>query len=79
MSLTNIVAENLRALRLERKLSQQTVARKTKLSVSYISMMERGTRTPPLETVEVLGKALGVSPLDLLKERGTRRARAKRR
>jgi transcriptional regulator with XRE-family HTH domain len=68
MSLANIVARNLGALRQERKLSQQAVASKTKLSVSYISMLERGMRVPPLETLEVLAKALGVPPLDLLEK-----------
>jgi transcriptional regulator with XRE-family HTH domain len=66
MSLAAIVAQNLFAARSRRKLSQQAVAEKSKLSVSYISMLERGARTPPLETLEVLAKALGVKPLDLL-------------
>jgi transcriptional regulator with XRE-family HTH domain len=78
MSLADIVAQNLFAARSRRKLSQQAVAEKSKLSVSYISMLERGARTPPLETLEVLAKALGVKPLDLLQKsakptRSTRR------
>jgi transcriptional regulator with XRE-family HTH domain len=31
-------------------------------------MLERGARTPPLETLEVLAKALGVKPLNLLEK-----------
>ena len=49
-------------------MSQQAVAKKARVSVSYVSMLERGERTPPLETLEVLAKALGVSPLYLLQE-----------
>ncbi len=79
MSLANIVAQNLRALRMDRKLAQHSVATKTKLSVSYISMLERGERTPPLETLEALAKALGVAPLDLLKEHATKRGRPGKR
>jgi transcriptional regulator with XRE-family HTH domain len=72
MSLADIVAQNLFAVRSSRKLSQQEVAAKAKLSVSYISMLERGERTPPLETLEVLAKALGVKPLDLLEKSTTK-------
>ena len=68
MTLADIVAQNLFATRSRRKLSQQAVAEKSNLSVSYISMLERGARTPPLETLEVLAKALGVKPLDLLEK-----------
>ncbi len=73
MTLSNIVAQNLRAVRAKQKLSQQAVAKKAKVSVSYISMLERGERMPPLETLEVLAKALGVAPLYLLQELATSR------
>lgn len=59
-------AANLRRERMRRKLSQETLAHKAKLSVSYISMLEREQRTPPLETLESLAGALGVSPTSLL-------------
>ncbi len=65
-SLTKVVAENLRATRHQRKLSQQSLARKAGVSLSYISMLERGERTPPLDTVELLAGALGVKPILLL-------------
>jgi len=39
-------------------------------------MLERGERTPPLETLEVLAKALGVSPVVLLQNGTRRRGRA---
>jgi transcriptional regulator with XRE-family HTH domain len=61
-------AVNLKAERIRRKLSQEALAGKAKLSVSYVSMLERGQRTPPLETLESLAKALSVSPLALLQK-----------
>jgi transcriptional regulator with XRE-family HTH domain len=73
MSLANIVAQNLLAAREQKNLSQAALAKKTKVSVSYVSMLERGLRTPPLHTLEVLAKALAVQPLDLLREH-TRKA-----
>ncbi len=59
-------AANLKVERLRRKLSQESLAAKARLSVSYISMLERGQRTPPLDTLESLAKALAVSPTSLL-------------
>src|SRR5512133_759413 len=59
-------AVNLKSERLRRKLSQEALAAKAGLSVSYISMLERGQRTPPLDTLESLAKALAVSPTSLL-------------
>ncbi len=66
MTLDRILARNLRAVRSKQKLSQGTVAKRCGISVSYVSMLERGQRMAPLETVEGLAKALRVSPLSLL-------------
>ncbi len=68
MTLEQVVAQNLRAMRVQKKLSQETLAQKAGISVSYVSMLERGRRTPPLGTMEALAKALGVSPLALLQK-----------
>ena len=65
-SLADKFAGNLKSERMRRKLSQEALARKAGLSVSYISMLESGQRTPPLETLEQLAKALSVNPLHLL-------------
>ncbi len=66
MSLASLVAQNLRIVRTQRKLSQEALAAKAGISVSYVSMLERGQRTPPLDTLEAVAKALAVSPLYLL-------------
>jgi len=65
-SLADRFAVNLKGERLRRKLSQESLAAKAGLSVSYISMLERGQRTPPLDTLESLAKALSVAPTSLL-------------
>ena len=69
MRLTDVVAENLRTLRVRKKLTQELLANKAGVSVSYISMLERGNRAPPLDTLETLANALGVTPLALLEKR----------
>jgi transcriptional regulator with XRE-family HTH domain len=58
--------KNLKATRLAKGLSQEALARKTGLSVSYVSFLERGLRSPPLKTVECFAGALGVKPVTLL-------------
>ncbi len=79
MPLAKLVAQNLLGVRTRRKLSQQTVADKAGLSVSYISMLERGVRAPPLETLEAVAKALGVPPLNLLQADAGKRSRSGKR
>ena len=59
-TLGEIFAERLNSLRARKKLTQSEVAEKANVSVSYVSMLERGQRSPPLETIEALAKALGV-------------------
>jgi transcriptional regulator with XRE-family HTH domain len=66
MALLMRFAENVHRLRLKNKLSQKELAKRVGISVSYVSMLERGHRSPPLETVEKLAKSLGVPPTKLL-------------
>jgi transcriptional regulator with XRE-family HTH domain len=65
-SLADKFATNLKSERKRRKFSQEGLAHKAGLSVSYISMLERGQRTPPLDTLEQLAKALSINALNLL-------------
>ncbi len=79
MTLGQLVSQNLRLVRLQRKLSQETLARKAGISVSYVSMLERAQRSPPLDTLEALAKALGVPPLSLLQDLPRQRSSSPRR
>ena len=66
MDLLTRFAGNVRRLRAKKGLSQKALADKVGISVSYVSMLERGQRSPPLETVEKVAKALSVPPASLL-------------
>jgi transcriptional regulator with XRE-family HTH domain len=66
MDLLDRFATNVRRFRAKKKLSQKALADRIGISVSYVSMLERGQRSPPLETIEKLAKALGVPPGSLL-------------
>jgi len=68
MSLKEAVATNLKKTRTKKKLSQDALATKAGVSVSYVSMLERGQRSPPLDTLESLAKALEVPATALLRE-----------
>jgi transcriptional regulator with XRE-family HTH domain len=66
MDLVTRFAGNVRKLRSKKKLSQKILADKIGISVSYVSMLERGQRSPPLDMLEKVAKALGVTPISLL-------------
>jgi transcriptional regulator with XRE-family HTH domain len=78
VTLSKTVSQNLLELRTRQGLSQEALAKRSRISVSYVSMLERGMRTPALETVESLAKALHVSPLYLLQQLDGRRRRSRR-
>jgi transcriptional regulator with XRE-family HTH domain len=78
MSLVDNVAQHLHSARTARKLSQATLAKAAGISVSYVSMLERGQRSPPLETLEAVAKALRVSPASLVEAPSSRRSRSRR-
>lgn len=51
--------------RSKRKLSQAALAKRAGISVSYLSLLERGRRDPPLSTIQRLAAAL-VMPVEIL-------------
>jgi len=51
----------IKTLRIRRKMTQEQLARRAKLSQAYIAQLERGDReTPSLPALKRLAKALGV-------------------
>jgi len=60
-------AQRLRRLRAAKGLTQRQLAG-TGLSVSYVSLLEAGRRTPTPETVELLATSLDCTPAELLGE-----------
>ena len=58
--------KQLRALRLQRDLSQEALAAKAGLHRTYISLIERGKQSVTLDSMEKLAGALGVSVKKLM-------------
>ena len=58
--------ENLKRIRMERKLSQEELASKANSILSQVGRTERGVQAPTILTVMRLAKALGVHPKELM-------------
>jgi DNA-binding XRE family transcriptional regulator len=61
------LGENLRRLRLKKKLSQGDLAKALNVDRAYISNIENGRMNPTLSTLEKIAGALGISSSELLK------------
>lgn len=55
------IGKNIRRFRLMKKLRQEDLAERTGLSINYVGALERGEKTPSLETFIQILNALGVS------------------
>ena len=59
------LGHSIQLARSKRKLSQAALAKRAGISVSYLSLLERGRRDPPLSTIQRLAAAL-VMPVEIL-------------
>lgn len=68
MDLVVLLGRNVRRLRRLRGLSQEQLALEADMKRSYVSDLERGTRNPSVRAVGRLAIALGVNPIELLRD-----------
>ena len=61
MNIRRLVGTNLRRLRLQRHLSQETLAFEAEVARAYMSGIERGQENPSIEVLHRLALSLGVS------------------
>lgn len=66
--LREILAKNIRELRLLKQLSQEELADICGLHRTYISDIERGNRNVSIDNIEKIAKGLDVDPSVLLEE-----------
>ena len=62
MDYFNILGANVRALRIERKLTQEQLADHR----TYVGAIERGDRNVSLKNIVIIAQALNVEPSELL-------------
>ena len=67
MDITKKFGKTVRALRLQKDMSQGDVAIKLSVHSTYISKIERGEQNMSIQGVEKLAKAIGVSVGELMK------------
>src|SRR5690242_7380320 len=72
MDLRDVFAANLRRLRHAKGLSQDDLAYEARVSLSYLSQLEKGAFYASLKIVSRLAKALKVEPSELLKSSARR-------
>lgn len=75
MDMRKLVGSNVRRLRQSKGLTQEQFADISGFSQQYISGLEKGHRNPTVVTLYELAEALGVKPLDLLREQRSQRSR----
>lgn len=61
MSINKALGARIKELRIRRALTQEELAEKTGLSVTFIGLMERGVNLPSLKTCQKIARALGVT------------------
>ena len=66
MEIRDILAQNLKRLRLERGLSQEDLADRADIDRTYVSSLERSVYAAGIDVVDRLAKALSVTAADLL-------------
>ena len=59
------IGQAIQLARSKRKLSQAALAKRAGISVSYLSLLERGRRDPPLSTLQRVSAAL-LMPIEIL-------------
>lgn len=64
-SLRKDFGHRLRAIRLERKMSQERFAEFVGISVDFLSLIERGRNAPSFETIEQVARRLKVPVMAL--------------
>ena len=67
MASSKKLGENLKKLRLKKKLSQGDLSKALGVDRAYISNIENGRMNPTLSTLEKIAVALGISSSELLK------------
>jgi transcriptional regulator with XRE-family HTH domain len=67
MTIREIFASNLRALRQARGLSQEELAHRANIHRTYVSSLERSQYGASIDLVDSLAEILGVQAADLLK------------
>jgi transcriptional regulator with XRE-family HTH domain len=76
MDMRRLVGQNVRRVRLEKRLTQEEFCDISGFSQQYVSGLENGRRNPTIVTIYEIAKALGVSHIELLQVPPSRQKRS---
>jgi transcriptional regulator with XRE-family HTH domain len=65
MKLRQVVARNLRILRNQKGLSQEELAFQAGINRNYVGQIERKEKSPTVDMIEKLAKALDIEPIEI--------------
>ncbi|PMQ01457.1 MAG: XRE family transcriptional regulator [Dictyoglomus sp. NZ13-RE01] len=57
------VGKKIKKLRKERRMTLEELSKKTGLSLSYLSLIERGLKNPSLKALQKIADSFGISPV----------------
>ncbi|PQA87567.1 helix-turn-helix domain-containing protein [Hyphococcus luteus] len=64
MGSRQLIARNIRAIRLSNRISQEELALGAEIDRAYVSGLERGLRNPTVDLLDRLAEALSVKTID---------------
>ena len=67
MDIQQTIAQNIKRLRNEKGLTQEKLAQRCDMQISYIGMIEIRKKNPKLSTIQRIAQGLGVHYLELLR------------
>jgi len=68
MESRRLIAQNLKEIRLSRRLSQEALALKSDIDRTYVSGLERSIRNPSVDLLDKLAAVLSIKTIELFKE-----------
>ena len=68
------IGRRIKALRTQKRITLEALAQKTGFTKGYLSKVEKSEKSPPVSTLGIIGRALGITISALLGEEATRTA-----
>ena len=68
MGSRQLIARNIRAIRLSKRISQEVLALEAEIDRSYVSGLERALENPTVDLLDKIAEALGAKTIEFFSE-----------